>query len=190
MIAFHCPGCGQRYSVEDKFGGRKTTCCKCRAGLVVPSAEKSLDGVTRAPIKSFIVAVGVVSVFCAGFAVLLLTNLPPSEEPRKQATEGQRERPSSRSAPRYEEEKKESPQLEEAIDAMEAVDAVRQEALKTFPALPDTCSPCQASRMRIGCQRKTSPGSSKSSRSIRSASRSKKKMASASPGRILAFIHD
>ncbi|MBM3980171.1 MAG: zinc ribbon domain-containing protein [Planctomycetes bacterium] len=36
MIAFDCPGCGKNFEVKDEFGGRKTKCPKCGAGIVVP----------------------------------------------------------------------------------------------------------------------------------------------------------
>jgi hypothetical protein len=39
VIDFHCPTCAQKYSVNDEFAGKKATCRKCQAKIVVPVAD-------------------------------------------------------------------------------------------------------------------------------------------------------
>jgi len=48
MIRFECPQCHKGFQVEDKFGGRKTKCPKCGAGISIPIPQ-SHDRPSLAP---------------------------------------------------------------------------------------------------------------------------------------------
>ena len=67
-IVFNCPGCGKRYSVEEKFAGKKVKCKECARAIAVPTAQAPLRSARantgpsyddlldepRAPVKRFI----------------------------------------------------------------------------------------------------------------------------------------
>jgi hypothetical protein len=40
MIEFHCPACGQQYTIPEIHGGKNIDCLKCRTRLTIPQAPQ------------------------------------------------------------------------------------------------------------------------------------------------------
>ena len=40
MIEFHCPACGQQYTIPEIHGGKTIDCLKCRTRLTIPQAPQ------------------------------------------------------------------------------------------------------------------------------------------------------
>ena len=51
MIAFRCPGCGQKLQVPDQWAGKQARCAGCTRVVLLTNNPAKLDGLLKAGIE-------------------------------------------------------------------------------------------------------------------------------------------